>query len=336
MYLFFHLIIFIVVLLMYIHIVNQCKTSEDLEIYELDYTDNEYLQTVCDIKQPSVFSYQTVNPAFFDRINYELIENRNVYDVKVKDIDDYWNEFDNIDYIVMPLSSCIALMKTDTNGKFISEDNDNFIEESGITDLFQSNDSFLKPQYAVSSKYDILTGSENSYMPFRFHKNLRYFVSVQTGKVRIKLTPWKSTKYLYMHNDYDLYEFRSPINIWKPQRKYFHEMDKMKFLEFDLHQGQILYIPPYWWYSIKFLDNDNLLSAFTYDSVISHISTIKDKGLYFLQQSNTKNKITRTIDTTKLMDDSKNENNDTNNEDENNDTQNNQSENEMVDSVQSI
>ena len=44
MNLFFHLLIFIIILFIYLHVVNQLKTIEDLEMYELDYKDNDYLQ----------------------------------------------------------------------------------------------------------------------------------------------------------------------------------------------------------------------------------------------------------------------------------------------------
>ena len=38
-----NIILFITVLVIYIHIINQLKTSEDLEVYEMDYTNNIHL-----------------------------------------------------------------------------------------------------------------------------------------------------------------------------------------------------------------------------------------------------------------------------------------------------
>lgn len=296
MYLVFHLLLFIIVLLMYIHISNQYKTSEDLEMYELEYTDNKYLQEVCDVKQPSIFNYRDVYPDFFNKINSEIIEELGVYDVKVKDTQDYWKDDAAVDYVVMPLQSSLALMKTDTHSNYITEDNDTFIEDAGLYKYFKENDSLLRPPMTIQTKYDLMTGSKKSAMPFRFHKHCRYFISVHSGKIRIKLTPWKSCKYLYPINDYDCFEFRSPINIWKPQRKFFHEMDKLKFLEFDIAEGQMLYIPPYWWYSIQYLDDSNLVCGITYDNIISTMANSKDIGLYLLQQSNTQTKIAKTIE----------------------------------------
>jgi hypothetical protein len=42
-------------------------------------------------------------------------------------------------------------------------------------------------------------------------------------------------------------------------------MEKVKFLEFTVEKGNVLYIPPYWWYSIQFTDN-TVVYAITYNS----------------------------------------------------------------------
>ena len=36
-------IIFVIIFFIYFHVINQYKTSEDLEIYEMDYIDNDNL-----------------------------------------------------------------------------------------------------------------------------------------------------------------------------------------------------------------------------------------------------------------------------------------------------
>ena len=302
MNLFFHFLIFIIILFMYLHVVNQLKTSEDLEIYELDYKDNDYLQEVCDLKQPATFSYDAIHPEFVEKINSEFLEEKNKYDIKIKEVNDYYKEdLNHIEYFILPLDSYHSLIKTDTHQNYISENNHFFIEESGCYDIYQKNDMFLEPKFSINKQYDLLSGSEGSCTPFKYHNNLRYFIVVHSGKVKIKMTPWKSSKYLYPVKDYNNYEFYSPIHIWKPQRKYFQEMDKMHFLDFELEKGQALYIPPYWWYSIQFTTRDTLISGFTYNSLINHTANAKDLFLYYLQQSNTKTKITKTYDMTKIQ-----------------------------------
>jgi len=291
-----HILIFIIVLLVYVHVANQLKTSEDLEIYEFDYTDNTYLQEVCDLKQPAVFPLQPVNPGFYESVNSDVLDELSNCDVKIKESEDYWKEMDSVDYILVPYKSSQTLIKTDTHSNYITENNDSFVEESGLYSAFKTNDELLKPSFNIHSTYDILTGSDKACTPLRYHTHNRYFLSVNSGKIRVKLTPWKSSRYLYPNKDYDSYEFYSPINVWKPQRKYFHEMDKIKYLEFDINVGSVLYVPSYWWYSIQYSNDSTIVCGFTYNTPMNYVANTKDMALYYLQQSNTKTKITKTIE----------------------------------------
>ena len=295
---FFHIFLFILILFMYIHIVNQYKTSEDLEIYEMDYVSNTHLQEVCSIKQPVLFHYKNVNPEFFDALDNEHLGILEAHDVKIKDSRDYYNEGDNntVDYTVMSYRSADTLMKTDTKSSYFIEHNHSLPDDAGLLKSFQSNDELLKPPMTVTTHYDILAGSKNVCTPLRYHNNERHLLCVITGKITIKMTPWKSSKYLYQNKDYDTYEFWSPIQVWKPQRKYFHEMDKLKFLEFDVNAGYIVSIPPYWWYSIKYDKNpETLVTSFTYNTAMNCIATLPDTCLYFMQQQNIKKRVAKTI-----------------------------------------
>lgn len=290
--------IFILVLCIYMHIVHQLKKSEDLEIYELDYVSNVNLQEVCDIKQPVLFEYQSIAPRFFDNVSLENLESRaGSHDIKIKDIQDYWNTDESVDYVILPYSGGNALMKSDTQSIYFTENNDDFVEDAGLSKFFQDNDEYLKPYMTLQTKYDMMTGSSKTYTPFRYHTEYRKFLCVMSGKIRVKMTPWKSNKYLYPIRDFDNYEFKSPINVWKPQRKYLNEMDKIKFLEFDVNAGFVLYVPPYWWYSVQYSENpDNLVCGITYNSIMNCVANIPNWGLYFLQQNNIQKKLVKTLE----------------------------------------
>ena len=292
----FHLFIFLIILFLYIHITSQYKRSEDLEIYEMDYTTNEHLQEVCDIKQPVLFNYQSVNPQFFETMTLDFLKTYSSSDIKVKESGDYFAEnCDVVDYVVLSLQSSLQLITTDTKSAYFIENNNDFVSESSLYLLFQANDELLKPTFTAQTKYDLIMGSKNTVMPLRYHVDYRKFICVTSGKIQVKMTPWKSHKYLYTIKDYDNYDFRSPINVWKPQAKYLHEMDKIKFLEFDVAEGNVLYIPPYWWYSIKFTSDSPIVTEFTYNSVMNCVSNIPTYILYFMQQQNTKTHNTKVL-----------------------------------------
>jgi hypothetical protein len=294
----FHILIFILILFFYIHINNQYKLSEDLEIFEIDYVDNVHLQEVCNLKQPIIFKYSDICPDFGENLNSEQIEKYNQYDVNVKDINDYWNtELTSIDYTILPFQSANTLISSDTNSNYFLENNQSFIEDSGLNKQYQLNDDFLKPPFTVQTEYDFQMGSKHVITPLRYHTNHRHFIYVNSGKISIKLTPFKSSKYLHPYKDYELYEFRSPINVWKPQRKYFNEMDKIKWLDVDVLSGYMIYIPSYWWYSIKYSDEPNtILTSFTYNNVMNILSNTRNLSLYYLQQCNIKPKIIKSFD----------------------------------------
>lgn len=293
-----NIILFVIVLVLYLHIIQQLKTSEDLEIYEMDYTTNAHLQEVCDVKQPVMFEYASVSPDLYSEITAEKLDACGIYEVNVKDIKDYYLETDgnSPDYVVLPLQSATNLLKSDTHSSYFTENNHDFVEDANLYQFFHANDEFIKPSTTVITKYDIMMGSSGAYTPLRFHKDCRRFISTLSGKITIKMTPYKSSKYLSPINDYENYEFRSPVNVWAPQKKYKTDVSKLKFLEFDVMPGFMLYIPPYWWYSIKFSDGqDTIVSGFTYNTMMNCITNIPNWALYYLQQHNTKTRIAKTI-----------------------------------------
>jgi hypothetical protein len=100
------------------------------------------------------------------------------------------------------------------------------------------------------------------------------------------MASWRSRKYLHPIIDYDNYEFFSKMNVWttKPtsetaesQNNY---LNKIKFLEFDVHTGYVLYIPPYWWYSIK-LHQDAEVVSVSYQTLVNIMSNISDISQYY-------------------------------------------------------
>lgn len=293
--------IFLFIFFLYLHITHQYKRSEDLEIYELDYINNTNLQEVCNMKQPVIFDFNPVDNNLLSKLKNDIFENNETGDLKIKDSDDYFREHGSgggdlaIDYIVLPFQSAYTLMKTDPKSHYFTENNNEFVEESNLYDSIRDFDEYLKPPMIAQTKYDFCTGSKNAVTPLRYHTYYRQYYLVTHGKINIKMTPFKSSKYLHPNKDYENYEFWSPINVWKPQEKYKNEMDKIKFLEFDVLEGYILCIPPYWWYSIQYMTEETDMVGFNYNSVMNFIANIPDYTMCFIQQQNIKTKITNTV-----------------------------------------
>ena len=53
-------LLFCLVLFLYLHIQFHLKTSNDLELYEIDYPSKEKLEEICDLRQPLIFQTNLV------------------------------------------------------------------------------------------------------------------------------------------------------------------------------------------------------------------------------------------------------------------------------------
>lgn len=280
----FKVFVFCLVLFIYLHIQFHLKTSEDLEMYEVDQPSKNKLEEICDIRQPVLFDFdsheliETTKKNFIDS-NYPAFEIkiRNVLEENVK------SEM----YIPLPLHVANKLFKEDKKSTYISENNIDFLEESGVIKNFRNNDSFLRPYMVSNCNYDIISGSNNSCTPFRYEINYRNYFMVTQGSAQIKISPPHSSKYLYPIYDYENFEFKSPINPWDVQSKYLADFRKMKCLEFTITPGKTLFIPSFWWYSIKF-SNDTSISCFYYRTYMNNIAISPYIALYALQIQNVK------------------------------------------------
>jgi hypothetical protein len=285
-------------ILFYVHLQFQYKKKEDLEIYEMDYLSNANLQEVTDLKQPVFFSLEGTD-SLFAALHPDLQE-----EVVVKDVGDYHRssslsrEKDGKDVIketavigiALSFSSAYGLMDSDPKHVFYSENNGTFLEETDILSSFQKFASKIGTSWSVQNRYDLLFGSPKVTMPWKFHTSSQRFLVVSPGAgVRVKMTPWKSRKYMDVVYDYEAFDF------WARSV----QETNMKCLDFDLKPGQVLYIPPYWFYSVEFLsegpptnhtDRTNqsqisFLASFTFVTPMNTIANLDHYGYAFFQQT---------------------------------------------------
>jgi hypothetical protein len=108
------------------------------------------------------------------------------------------------------------------------------------------------------------------------------------------MAPPQSIKYLYPEYDYENFEFRSPVNPWKIQTKYRADFDKIKCLEVSLTKGKMIFIPAYWWYSIKF-ENNSSISCFRYRTYLNNLAISHYVFMHILQLQNIKRDVAKKI-----------------------------------------
>ena len=296
MKIFFTIFIFCLVLFIYLHVQFHIKTSSDLEIYELDQASKDKLEEICDIRQPVIFDFD--NEKLVNTTNQDyILSNYKAFDVKIRNIND--RNFDSEIYMPVPLHAAAKLFADDKTGAFFSENNQEFLQETGVIKSFQYNDEFLRPYMVSNCNYDVMMGSSGLVSPFRYELNYRNYFVVTQGSVQLKLSPPCSTKYLNLVYDYENFEFRSPMNPWKIQAKYIADFDKIKCLDVTLVKGQTIQIPAYWWYSIKFSKNTSI-SCFRYRTYMNNAAISPHIFMYALQLQNVKRDSVKKHDITAL------------------------------------
>lgn len=294
-------LIFCIVLFIYLHVYFHLNTSDDLELYEIELPSKTKLEEICDIRQPVVFNLD--NMRMIDSCQRAaILDIYGAFDIKIRNVNDKEPDLikdkDNmhIDELYIPLafSSALKVLRDDSLGQYLSENNSDFLEETGLTKVFAYNDEFLRPAMVSNCMYDVIMGANNCNTPFRYEVNYRNYFLVTEGEVHLKLAPPKITRYLALIKDYENFEFRSPINPWQVQPLYKSDFDKVKCLEITLIKGQIIFIPAYWWYSMSFLKEATLCS-FKYRTYMNTVAIFPQLAMRFLQRQNVKRNMVQNV-----------------------------------------
>jgi len=278
-------VIFCLILFIYLHVHFHLKKVNDLEIYEICQPSKEKLEEVCDFRQPVVTDFN--NQSIIEKCSLNYVKaNYTGYDIKIRNVKERDDETEL--YIPLGIVESIDLFKKDKESKYMSENNYDFLDETGLIKLYRNNDMFLRPSMVSSCNYDILFASLNVETPLRYEVNYRNYFVVTNGKAIVRLLVPKSKKYLYATNDYDNFEFISPVNPWNVQDEYRADFNKLRTIDVTLITGQMIHIPAYWWYSIKFVKSNTTICVFKYKTYMNTLAISNHLVMRLLQGQNTK------------------------------------------------
>jgi len=283
--------IFCIVLFLYLHIQFHLKTSDDLEMYEIEELSKDRFEEICDLRQPVLFDFPSEKIIQTTNKDY-ILNNYHAFDVKIRNALD--TDYNSEIYIPLGLRDACKLFDDDKSGCHYSENNNEFLQETGAIKSMQYNDEYLRPYMVSNCNYDILMASEGTVTPLRYNLNYRNYFMVTQGSVKIKLSPPKNGRYLHSVCDYENFEFRSPVNPWDPQPQFKADFDKVKCLEITVVAGKVIYIPAYWWYSIKF-EKGSSISSFYYRTYMNNAAICNHFGMYALQIHNVKRNVVKTV-----------------------------------------
>ena len=285
MYILLNILILLIILFLYIHINFYLTTSNYLEIYEIEFISKDNFEELCNLKQPLLIKNFLFNDEYLiDNFSINNINNNyGSFDIKL------FNKENTSIPLYIDFNKANAIFKNDNSSNYFSEYNNDFLFESSLVKVLSNIDNVLKPYNVVNKYYDIILGSINSYNIFKYTLNARNFLYVLDGEVEITLTIPNNKKYLHIEKDTVNNEFYSKIDIYNVTDNFLKDYNKIKFMKLKLIKGNLLYIPNYWFYSIKFLVSDSVILNFKYNTYMSFLSITPEIIQSYLQNNNIKN-----------------------------------------------
>jgi len=242
----------VIVLLLYVHVWHHLKTSNDLEVYELNSLDK--LDEICALRQPVFFKLN-------DEKIGEMLSKKNIILHKGA----YLNVRQESGESLPVLAEDLA------NRKELSEKNQEFLKSIGLKKHFGKFDEALKPQCAYSSDYDILIGIRECKTITKHELFNRTYLYVVEGGVTCRVSPPSKN----CDSDYDLFEFKQTAG------------SDGDYIDVVLNSGEAIFLPPYWWYSIHF-SFDACVMKIQYHTYMSMLSVVPHHARQFLQKQNVK------------------------------------------------
>jgi hypothetical protein len=283
-----NIFIFCIVLVLYLHVYRHTKQSNDLEVYEIE--SHERLEEVLDCLQPTLFDLDLNEPTLTRKSMTKLYH---AFEINIRDNADIQNNTLVELYLPFVLKDANNLFQSDVSKNYFSENNQDFLQETGLIKLFRKYDEILRPQMNCNTLYDLIIGTKDVKTPLRYHLHFRHFITVTEGKIKIRITPPKSSKFLNPIYDYENFEFRSLKDLWNAKEE---ESHKIKCMEIELAQGKMISIPPYWWYTIKLETQNTAVATFSYRTYMNYVSISPQLFISILQKNNIKEIVSKTFE----------------------------------------
>jgi hypothetical protein len=249
-----------------------------LEVYEIENLSKDKFEDLINFKQPLLLNNCSLTNNI--NINY-LINNYPTFDLNL------YNKQTGL-FLKTKVEDYDTIINSDISNYYITCNNKEFLEETTLEKLLSSNDIFFRPYNVCYKNYDIIMGKKDNATQLKYSINSRNILYLSSGKIEVTLCPPKYYKNLYVQKNYELLDFYSAIDINNVQPDYISDYRKVKFLRVLLNTNQVLIIPPYWFYSIKFIEENTVVFFNSYRTYTSSIAIAPDLFIQLLQQNNWK------------------------------------------------
>lgn len=208
------------------------KTATDENVYEIDYTNRNNLSEMCELRQPFTFKLEKNID-----INHNVIEGTgtplNILKSKAIVIKKKEKEKEGI--------------PEETMTKIYSEYNSKLVTNDNIINELKSIEEQIIPEFTCNNSYDVIVSDDQFKSPITSNFNFRNFFLVTEGSIKIRFMSHKHNNKFDNDIDYELMQNVSSYDVWE-------NPDKLHVSEISATKGDMIYIPPFWWYSIHYIE----------------------------------------------------------------------------------
>jgi hypothetical protein len=268
----FYLILFLFIVIVYIHIIYHLKTSNDNEVYDIDYIDSIHLNKICDLRQP--FTFKVLENSLYIKKNY-LVENNLQLNII--------QETDVIEKIEKNQEQSHESNNKITKSIF-SEYNHKIIQIPDIKQQITLFEKFIKPTFNITTIHDVIISDKNINTQLKHTYNYRNFFHITEGNITIRFIPPKYSIHLNHFTDYETMHEVSTFDPWN------ENVNNIKYIEIHATENDTIYIPPYWWYSFQF-NTETTIVSYKYRTIMNNITIIPKLIYSFIAIHNKKQNI---------------------------------------------
>ena len=252
------IIIFLCVLLLYLHVKYHITVSSTMQVYVFTDINKKKLEDVAYFKQPIQFNY-----------NINMEDKRLLSELKV---------IDSSNYEEIPLDERASKRLFKTSNYYTEYNN----LDHALRGALSVHDTLFEPMNTVLTEYDVLFGSDKVCTQLKHNLAYRHVLYVHTGDpITIKLLSPAYNELLSGEYNYKHLNVTSKVDIWQQSLQ-----DNIITLSVTKHQA--ISIPYYWWYSVQLNANTKIYS-FKYYTAMNMVAISPMIVAKYYQQYNSKN-----------------------------------------------
>lgn len=288
---FWFVLIFILTLFIYLHVCTFLHTNPEVKMYNINFESKEQMDDLRKDKTP--LKICNLNTPYFSNAFqfFSLLLDFRSLEESEKNISLYSYEdflgLNNDDRKIIP-STRFAIDKyikfqneNDLSFGYFSRDNEEFVNKymKKTLDLLSI---YLKPELVTQTRYDMLLGMKNMQTGLRYAFSSHLYILIKQGKCRIRMysPDIVSKMYRKYHNQLE-------VNVWDQETP--QDIHAYKHLDIELKEGDIVYIPTYWSYSIMY-DTPGIIFTLNYETVMSQFMSIPYKAIEYISYLNVSTK----------------------------------------------